>query len=250
MGALTAQELRHKFKLHYDNVLSGSAPGLNDYEVSLFLTQAFKEIIYNAYNGNSKGEAVDDTERMKVLLSLLTKSLTLIKTSELNSPIKGATTQVPGFVFNRVILPEGVQFILRESINQSNLPVLVKPIAQDEFWVLIGNPHRRPNKYRALRLDETSDSATTRELLLVSYGDIQSYSATYITKQPPIILSTLTDILSGLTIEGSSAASIPPIVASNPWLADMIINRAVELATRDYKVNTLETQLALNNRVE
>lgn len=250
MGAITALEIRHKFKLHYDNVLSGAAPGLNDYEISLYLTQAFKEIIYNAYNGNSKGEAVDDTERMKSLLSLLTNRLTLTKTGEVNSPIKTDTVQYPGFTFNKVVLPEKVWFLLRENIVQNSTPVLVKPIAQDEFWVILGNPHRQPNKYRALRLDETSDSATTRELIIVSYGEIQSYSATYIIKQPPIILSTLTDILAGLTIEGTSAASIPTVVANTPWLADMIINRAVELATRDYKTNTLETQLALNSRVE
>ena len=53
-----------------------------------------------------------------------------------------------------------------------------------------------------------------------------------------------------LTIEGSSAASLPAVVINNPWFADLIINRAVELATRDYKANALETQMALNTRVE
>lgn len=250
MGAITAQELRNKFNLHYDNILSGSAPGLNDYEISLFLTQAFKEIIYNYYNGNTKGESVDQTERMKFILSGMTNRLTLTKTAVPESPIITSEVLVKDFFFNKIVLPDKVQFILREEVKQNNVNVLVKPITQDEFWIVIGNPHRQPNKYRALRLDETSDSATTRELLIVSYGDIQTYSATYIIKQPPIILSTLTAILAGLTIEGSSAASIPNIVANNPWLADMIINRAVELATRDYKTNTIETQMGLNTRVE
>lgn len=250
MGAITALELKNKFNLHYDNVLSGAAPGFNDYEISLFLTQAFKEIVYNYYNGNTKGESVDQTERMKSILSGLTNRVTLTKVAGESSPIVTSEVLVTGFLFNKIKLTDKVQFILREEVKQSNGNVLVKPISQDEFWVVIGNPHRQPNKYRALRLDESSDSTTTRELLIVSYGDIQTYSATYIIKQPPIILTTLTDIMAGLTIEGSSAASIPIIVANNPWLADMIINRAVELATRDYKTNTIETQMGLNSRVE
>lgn len=252
MGALTAQELRYKFNLHYDNVTSGVAPGLNDYEISLFMTQAFKEIVYNYYNGTSKGEAVDDTERMKALLAPFTKQVSLTKTAELNSPIKTGEVLVAGLFFNKVILPDAIQFLLRESVKQNSINVLVKPISQDEFWVLSENPFKKPNKFRAWRLDETSDSATTRELIIVSYGDIQSYSATYINKQQPIILSTLTDVVPGmtLTIEGSSAASLPAVVINNPWFADLIVNRAVELATRDYKANALETQMALNTRVE
>ena len=47
----TGQEIRDIFNLHYDNIMSAASPGLNDYEISLYLTQAHKEIIYNYYSG-------------------------------------------------------------------------------------------------------------------------------------------------------------------------------------------------------
>ena len=67
----TSSEIRDRFNLQYNNVLSGAAPGLDDYEISLYLTAAYKEVIYNSYSGNSKQESVDTSERMRSLLSPL-----------------------------------------------------------------------------------------------------------------------------------------------------------------------------------
>jgi len=44
--------------------------------------------------------------------------------------------------------------------------------------------------------------------------------------------------------------NIPIQLDDNPWLAEKIVNRAVELATRDYRENTLQNQVMLNKRSE
>lgn len=41
---------------------------------------------------------------------------------------------------------------------------------------------------------------------------------------------------------------IPKTLETNLFLTEKVINRACELATRDYKSNTLESQIQTNNR--
>lgn len=43
---------------------------------------------------------------------------------------------------------------------------------------------------------------------------------------------------------------IPNSLDVNPFLTEKIINRAVELSTRDYRENTLQSQIQINKRSE
>ena len=63
-----------------------------------------------------------------------------------------------------------------------------------------------------------------------------------------VIIDDLDKVVQGLTIEGKNSVTIPQY--PNPWIWTLIINRAVELATRDYKENTLTSQVQLNARVQ
>ena len=73
----TGQEIRDIFNLHYDNIMSAASPGLNDQEIALYLTQAHKEIIYNYYSGNNKGDSFDSSEKTRTYLSHYVKSETI-----------------------------------------------------------------------------------------------------------------------------------------------------------------------------
>lgn len=46
------------------------------------------------------------------------------------------------------------------------------------------------------------------------------------------------------------ADRIPSTLSKNPFLAEKIINRAVELTKRDYEANELQTQVQINKRSE
>ena len=47
----TTTEWRIEFDLLYNNILSDQAPGLNDYERSVILTQAQEEVVITLYSG-------------------------------------------------------------------------------------------------------------------------------------------------------------------------------------------------------
>lgn len=240
----TSSEIRQKFNLQYNNIESGAAPGLNDYELSLYLTQAYKEVVYNAYSGNSKNESIDETERVKTLLRPLIKSITISGANLMSEPSIHSK-----YISTRVKLPDNLWFLLKSNIKDMGFVANVLPVLQDEVSLLVRNPHKAPSKFRAWRLDETTDDLPN-SILVISATIFSAFICTFVEKPTPIILSNLSDILPDLTIESISEETLPSVIASNVWLADLVINRAVELASRDYKENNLNTRMALNARVE
>ena len=48
---MTTQEFSPEFDLLYNNISSNQAPGLTEYEKSIFLTQAQEEIALGLYGG-------------------------------------------------------------------------------------------------------------------------------------------------------------------------------------------------------
>ena len=123
------------------------------------------------------------------------------------------------------------------------------------------NPFRRPSDLRVWRVDETTNEDTTvRQITLISNEDLVSkefqYIYTYMKEPEPIILVDLDSAewisIGNLSIMGERKANVDGNLDNkiSPTLWELIINRAVELATRDYKENSLNTQIALNRRVE
>lgn len=258
---MTASELIQKFNLHYDNILSAAAPGLNEYEISLYLTQAHKEVVANYYNGIMGGDSVDSTEATKSLISryILTNSLTP-STKDSNNILKGFNTYT-------IDLSEDVLQLLSERIlgpmteDSQYTNILVKPINIDQAYRLIENPFRSPSDKRVWRIDKYTDSESNlRQIKLISILDLTKYSYiyTYMKEPEPIILVNLHESpwsdMGDLSIMGEYEANIDGDSGLDkkisPTLWELIINRAVELATRDYKENSLNTQIALNRRVE
>lgn len=70
------QELSNEFDVLYDNITSNQAPGLDEYEKSLFLTKAQDELIKSYINPklNKVQEGFDDSKERKEALSMLVKS--------------------------------------------------------------------------------------------------------------------------------------------------------------------------------
>ena len=241
---MTATEILREFELLYSNNIShGGSAGLNSYEISLYLTNAQKEIIKNYYSGTSKGVAVDSEESVKSLLSLYTSIISINSFSTSTQPTNG-------LIVKKATIPSKVWYILRESVTNGTKEIPVKPILQDEYLVSVDNPFRRPNGNKVWRLDQKEEADTDRMVTLLSKDEFTKYTLVYIEKPTPIVLEDLSEVLAGLTIEGVSEQTIPSQLTKNNWLTKLIISRAVELATKDYRENTLEGQLLLNNRVE
>ena len=69
----TGDEFREVFNLKFNNINSGVSPGLNDYEISLYLTEAQREIIENFYSGSMKGLTFEQMEKVRKNLTDITK---------------------------------------------------------------------------------------------------------------------------------------------------------------------------------
>lgn len=71
----TSEDWSQQFDLLYNNISSNQAPGLTEYEKSVFLTQAQEAVILDLYKGTS-GDAFETTEEVTRYLSSLIKSKT------------------------------------------------------------------------------------------------------------------------------------------------------------------------------
>lgn len=104
------------------------------------------------------------------------------------------------------------------------------------------NPFKKPNGLKGWRLDINSNSTidSKRDVKIFYKRMIEN---DYITEYDVVYLVTP----KSFDLESNI---IPNSLDNNPFLCEKIINRAVELATRDYKPSDLQTQMIVNKRSE
>ena len=73
---MTTQEFSNEFDVLYNNIMSNQAPGLDEYEKSVFLTKAQSEVLKNYFNpkGNKYQEGFDESEKRQIDFSTLIKA--------------------------------------------------------------------------------------------------------------------------------------------------------------------------------
>lgn len=193
---------------------------LDEYEKSVFLTNAQEEIVIDMYNGkNSFGDSFERTEEIRRYLS------DLIKTYTTTDKKVGYTGLSKSSVFFE--LPDDLWFITYESVNlkddglgcMSGEGISVIPITQDEYHRIRKNPFRGTNERRALRLDLSG-----KVVEIVSKYNVESYLVRYLSRPTPIIL---TDLIDNLSING---ISVKTECGLNPVIHRAILERAVRLA--------------------
>ena len=193
---------------------------LDEYEKSVFLTNAQEEIVIDLYNGkNPLGDSFEKTEEIRRYLSDLVKTYT---TSTKETGYTGLSNKSVFFK-----LPDDLWFITYESVNlkdnelgcMDGSNILVVPVTQDEYYRIKRNPFRSPNERRAIRLD--LDEGIVE---IISKYNIDSYLVRYLAKPKPIILIELPD---GLSINGVSDKTECEL---NPVINRAILERAVRLA--------------------
>lgn len=199
----------------------------DEYEKSVFLTNAQEEIIIDIYSGkNIFGDSFEKTEEVRRYLN------ELIETYETDNKVSGYKGISKNSVFYEI--PKDVWFITYESATfQDNKlgcfngeEALVVPVTQDDFYKVQKNPFRGPGKTRILRLDNKGNIVE-----LVSEFNISRYFLKYITKPSPIILTNFND---GLSING---INIETECKLNPVIHRTILERAVEMAIQSRVTN-------------
>lgn len=210
---MTNPEFSIEFDILYNNISSNKAPGLNEYEKSVFLTKAQEQIVTELYSGrNTTYNSFEETEEQRRYLHSLITTSSLEESTEIDDIITSNSS-----VYK---LPENIMFITYETaILTGNKEVTVYPVSQDELSKIIKNPFRGPSNNRVLRLDLGNNS-----IEVISNYDITKYLIRYIRKPNPIILVDLEDELS---INGVSEESECELDSS---LHRTILDRAVALA--------------------
>lgn len=201
---------------------------LDEYEKSVFLTNAQEEIVIDMYNGkNPFGDSFERTEEIRRYLS------TLIKTYITTDKKVGYTGLSKSSVFFE--LPDDLWFITYESVNlkddglgcMNGEDISVIPITQDEYHRIGKNPFRGTNERRALRLDLSG-----KVVEIISKYNVESYLIRYLSRPTPIVLTDLADNLSINDISVKTECEL------NPVIHRAILERAVKLAIISRVPNT------------
>lgn len=201
----------------------------DEYEKSLYLTQAQEEIVINLYSGrNSYENSFENTEELRRYLDSLIKT----RTYEVADAIGVVDAISENSLFFK--LPEDLSFITYEQVifNDASLGCYngqvadVYPVTQDEYNRIIKNPFRGPTKRRVLRID-TGDNSVE----LVSKYNIDKYLIKYLAKPSPIIL---VDLPNALEINGVSMETPCKL---NEALHNTILKKAVQLALTSKSIN-------------
>lgn len=210
---MTNPEFSIEFDILYNNISSNKAPGLNEYEKSVFLTKAQEQIVTELYSGrNTTYNSFEETEEQRRYLHSLITTSSLEESTDTDDIITSNSS-----VYK---LPENIMFITYETaILTGNKEVTVYPVSQDELSKIIKNPFRGPSNNRVLRLELGNNS-----IEVISNHDITKYLIRYIRKPNPIIITDLEDDLS---INGVSEESECELDSS---LHRTILDRAVALA--------------------
>lgn len=216
-----------EFSNEFDTLLNsfGKVPNtveVDEYEKSVFLTNAQEEIVIDLYNGkNPFRDSFEKTEEIRRYLSDLIRTYT---TSTKEKRYAGLSNKSVFFK-----LPEDLWFITYESVNlkddelgcMGGEGILVMPVTQDEYHRIKKNPFRGPNERRAIRLD-----LSEKVVEIVSKYNIDTYLVRYLARPRPIILSKLPDDLSINGVSDKTECEL------NPVIHRAILERAVKLAIR------------------
>lgn len=221
---MTNKEMSVEFDVLYNNITSNLAPGLNEYEKSIFLTRAQEETVMTMYNGNFGGQSLDSSEDLREYLGGLVKSATQDFPSSPSTPLE----KEPGKSYYRQTMmkqnswDEEVWFIATETVKcaegclkGTSIPVV--PVSSDNLNRLLENPFKGPSDRRVLR------RSTTVHAFYTLYP-LSSWTYDYLSRPEPIVLE---DCPSGYSIEGVSEETPCKLPES---VHRMILNRATQVA--------------------
>lgn len=168
---MTAEEFSNAF----DVLLARAGESLDEYEKSVFLTQAQEELILELYSGNvSSSLSFEDVEEARRKLNNITAKEEYI---------------CDGSNYVEIVKPENLLFITYETCDLDNgKKALVVPTRQDALYKTLENPFKGPSDRRVLRTDRNNG------IQLISKHGILNYTMDYLRKAAPIIVGYLEDL--------------------------------------------------------
>lgn len=242
---MTTQEFSNEFDVLYNNIMSNQAPGLDEYEKSVFLTKAQNEILKNYFNpkGNKYQEGFDDNSKRQIDFS------TLIKIYK-PSTYTGSYTKFDSRS-SIYTMPTDILFILNETALNTcdgvKRMINIVPINYEEYNRLMFKPYKQPLKNQGWRLlQSTSTTGTVSEVITKAGSTLTDYTIRYVRRPTPIILTDLSGNYGNISIESLSSITECEL---DPILHPEILQRAVELAKAAYS-GDVKSIVELGQRTE
>lgn len=243
-------EMSNEFDVLYNNIMSNQAPGIDEYEKSLFLTKAQEELLKSYFDprGNKYMQGFDGSEKRQIdFSSVMTSQDLVLLTSYINKfDLRSKVYGLPPDCF--IITNEQI-YDTDQNNNPIGLQYTVLPITYQEYSRQMSKPYKYPPKnivWRIITYGGQIGFKGENQCEIIgrfgrTYGTNEGplYKMRYIRKPSPIILVDLETEFNGLTIDGKSDVTECEL---DPILHHEIVQRAVELAAATYdpqKVNVL-----------
>lgn len=237
------EQFSNEFDVLYNSITSNQAPGLDEYEKSIFLNRAQDEIVKSYFNPktNKVQEGFDGTERRQIDFSMITKSRIYqnFDTSLFDSreQVKSVTIEDDILMLINEYLEVDRPLIMRPPFKSEQVRLTVLPITYVEYSRLMSKPYKWPLKNQAWRLIGNRGERKNVELIAGPFDTITKYAIRYVKRPRAIRLADF----GNMTIDGEST---PQCCELDPILFPEIIQRACELASAVYK-GDLQSQLVL-----
>lgn len=244
---MTTQEFSNEFDVLYNNIMSNQAPGLDEYEKSVFLTKAQLEILKNYFNpkGNKYGQGFDENAKRQIDFSTL---ITVAKPSQY--------TPEGGYVkfddrSQLYKMPQDILLMLNETgintVDGVKRLISIIPMNYEEYARLMSKPWKQPLKNQGWRLFQSTNGVDFISEVVIKYNStLTDYKIRYVKRPKPIILANLADEYSNISIEGINTITECEL---DPILHPEILQRAVELAKSAY-TGDLKSSVELGQRSE
>ena len=236
--------MSNQFDVLFNNITSNQAPGLNEYEKSIFLTKAQNEIVKNYFlpQSNAKQAGFDANQKRQADFSMLMENASQYPiTATVKFDPRSLVFSYPQKMF--ILINEQIVFTQQGAETPLGIRQVI-PISYDEYTRLMSKPYKEPLKYQAWRLltskstpqaGSTDESKPTAEIILTTKdrtswaNDVRTeYHIRYLRRPNPIVLIDLVQTLGeDLSIEGVTEETPCEL---DPMLHEEILQRAVELA--------------------
>lgn len=210
----------HKVLKGYSIVSDSNNIEFNEYEKSIFLTNAQRDLILDLYNGTNNN-GFESNEEVRRYLSQMNDTLEL----DIYDTSLVGISNYPTFFK----LPSNTLVITIEQIKINNSKdcldsnyIIVQPLSRDKYNYFMKNPFRKPDNDIAYRLDHSDNI-----IEIVYHKDILKYKVGILKAPTPIILEDLYSVHNDVTIEGYQEimeCKLPLILHRE------ILNRAVRYA--------------------
>lgn len=244
---MTTQEFSNEFDVLYNNIMSNQAPGLDEYEKSVFLTKAQLEILKNYFNpkGNKYGQGFDENAKRQIDFSTL---ITVTKPTEY-SPSGGYVKFDDRSQLYK--MPQDILLMLNETgintVDGVKRLISIIPMNYEEYARLMSKPWKQPLKNQGWRLFQSTNGVDFISEVVIKYNSsLTDYKIRYVKRPKPIILANLADEYSNVSIEGLNTVTECEL---DPILHPEILQRAVELAKSAY-TGDLKSSVELGQRSE